>query len=111
MEIRHPELKGLNLDYLTIDFVFNGRVKEVKGYYYGGRRTDLGKIDGYNVYDLRETDDGECDIASIKDFVLVNHYGTFITKEVIDCIEDLPVTWWSFDPWEDPKYWDKTEGK
>lgn len=93
------ELKGLNLDNLTIRIIENGKTRDVKGYYYAGRRCDIGKPKGYNVYDLRESDDDGGDIASIKDFILVNHFGTFLTKELINCATDeLKVVWWSWDP-------------
>ena len=108
MEIRHKELKGIDLDYLTLQIKENGNRRTVHGYFYNGRRSSFTQPKGYNIYDLRETDDGECDIASIKDFVLVNHYGTFITNETIACANnELEVISWDFDPWEDRKYWDR----
>ena len=92
-------LKELELDDLTIRIIENGKERDVKGYYYAGRRYDIGKLEGYHIYDLRESDDDGGDIASVKDFILVNHFGTFITKEVIDCAtEELKVVWWSWDP-------------
>ena len=86
-----------NYDWLTIELE-GGRT--IKGYYYGGRVFITQLPEGYHKYDLRECDDDSGDIASIKDFVLVNHYGTFITKEVIDCIDEIPVVWWSWDPFD-----------
>lgn len=79
------KLKGLehlsHVDQLTLR-LRGGR--EVKGYLYGGRLSD----------------DEMGDISEIADFVLVNHYGTFITREQIDCKERIPVTWWDwpYDP-------------
>ena len=82
-------------DWLTIELE-GGRT--IKGYYYGGRLSADQLPEGYHRYDLRESDDDCADIASIRDFVLVNHHGTFITKEVIECPDDVPVVYWNWDP-------------
>ncbi len=95
------KLKGLehlsHVDQLTLRLK-GGR--EVKGYLYGGRLSDDEMPEGFRRYDLREDDDDMGDISEIADFVLVNHYGTFITREQIDCKEGIPVTWWDwpYDP-------------
>lgn len=86
-------------DWLTL--VIEG-TRTVRGYYYGSRLCEEQLPDGYHRYDLRECDDEPGDIASIKDFILVNHHGTFITREVIDCKQELAVTWWCWDPYEEP---------
>ena len=102
MKIKHTELKGLDLDYLTL-YLADGRV--VRGYDYCGRMKNEDVPKGYHKYDMREADCSG-DICGLKDFVLVNHYDTFLTKEEIDCKEELQVVDWDFDPWEDEKYWD-----
>ena len=90
--------KGMeSYDWLIIQLQ-DGR--QIKGYYYGSRLLQEDLPEGYHKYDLRETDDDAGDIASIKDFILVNHHGTFITKEFIDCMEEIPVVWWTWDPYD-----------
>ena len=41
----------------------------------------------YSVYDIRDNDDGS-EFCQIKNFVLVNHAGTFITDKKIPNIEN-----------------------
>ena len=103
MEIKHPELKGLDLDYLTL-YLADGRV--VKGYNYCGRMREEDVPNGYHKYDMRDDDDCSGRICEIKDFVLVNHFDTFLTTETIDCKDGIEVVDWDFDPWEEPEYWD-----
>lgn len=98
MKKKLRKAKGMeNYDWLTIELA-DGR--EIKSYYHGGRLYDTEVPEGYHKYDLRESDDDMADIASIKDFVLVNHHGTFLTTEVIDCSEEIPVTYWNWDPYD-----------
>lgn len=89
-------------DWLVLELGGKEYKRTIKGYYYGGRLSEKQLPEGYHRYDLRECDDEPGDIASIKDFVLVNHHGTFITRETIDCSEEIPVTWWSWDPYDEP---------
>ena len=46
--------------------------------------------DGMHRYDLREPDDDDCDYVpvTVEKFVMVNHYGTFVTDEEIDLGKD-----------------------
>lgn len=92
-------MKNYSFDPLAITLE-DGRV--IRGHYYGGRLSQAETPEGYNRYDLREDDDNCGDIAEVKDFVLVNHFGTFVTKETIDCTEGIPVTYWDWDyyTWE-----------
>lgn len=103
MKIRHKELQGLDLDYLTLTLA-DGR--KVKGYAFCGRMNPEDVPPGYHKYDMREDDDCSGQICGLKDFVLVNHYDTFLTREEIDCREEIAVTDWDYDPWESPELWD-----
>lgn len=44
--------------------------------------------DGLYAYDLRDCDDCSGDPAELRNFVLVNHWGTVITKEPIEGAND-----------------------
>ncbi len=44
--------------------------------------------DGLYAYDLRDCDDCSGDPAELKSYVMVNHWGTVITKEPIEGADD-----------------------
>ncbi len=44
--------------------------------------------DGIYAYDLRDRDDCSGNLAELRNFVLVNHLGTVITKEPIEGADD-----------------------
>lgn len=49
------------------------------------------------AYDLRDSDDGE-EICQVKNFVLVNHAGTFVTdKLIVNAAEGRDIKDYSFD--------------
>lgn len=87
------------LDQLTL-WLKGGR--KVQGYFDCCRIKREQVPEGYHKYDLRHSDDDDGEITEIQDTVVVNHFGTFVTKEVIDNAKDgLPVEEWDFDPWCD----------
>lgn len=98
MRVKAKELQKFDLDYLTLTLA-DGRV--VKGYDYCGRMKSEDVPDGYHKYDMREDDDCSGQICGLANFVLVNHFDTFLTKEEIDCENEIDVIDWNFDPWEE----------
>jgi len=88
----------MKFDFLTIELA-DGRT--VRGYHYGGRLDRDDVPAGFHKYDLREADVDCGDIASISDYVLVNHFGTFITEEDLNLTEEIAVNYWNWDPYVD----------
>ena len=85
-------------DELTI-WLTDGQ--EVKGYYTCCRVKDDEVPAGLFRYDIREDDNGEGDMCELKEFVLVNHHGTFLTAMPIDCKDGIGIDEWDFSPWSE----------
>jgi hypothetical protein len=64
--------------------------EEYKGYYDPSRvDEESAKKEGYHIYSLRESDDGDNPFASLcKGQCIVNHSGTFLTKQEIPMKEN-----------------------
>ena len=84
-------------DWLTIEI--EGRT--VKGFCHQGRLHASNIPEGYNKYEIRETDDLEGNLGELKYSVLVNFFGCFLTRETIDCMDGIAITDWNWDPWEE----------
>lgn len=69
---------------------------EVKGYETCLRVRPEEVPEGYNKYDLRETDELDGTIAEIAEFVWVNHFGTFLTEQKLDCRDGIEVVEWNY---------------
>ncbi|MBR1447459.1 MAG: hypothetical protein IJ588_01775 [Prevotella sp.] len=55
----------------------------IRGWYLDCRLNHEKCPRGYNMYEFRESDDGNNYLACIESHVLVNHSGTFVTKTKI----------------------------
>lgn len=84
-------------DPLTI-WLADGRV--LHGYYTCCRVSQLMLSEGYHKYDIRESADLNGDMVELKELVIVNHHGTFITMEQVDCQDGLEIAEWDFSEWE-----------
>lgn len=84
-------------DQLTI-WLADGQV--ARGYYTCCRVKPEEVPAGMFKYDIREDDWGNGDMCELKEFVLVNHHGTFITAMPIDCKAGVEIAEWNFEPWE-----------
>ena len=61
----------------------DGRKHCIRGWYLDKRCDHKKCPKGYNMYEFRESDDGENYLATIEPYVSVNHSGTFITRTKI----------------------------
>ena len=71
--------KDFDKYYIGIETA-DGHKHCIRGWYLDSRINHKECPRGYNVYEFRESDDGNNYLASIEPSVIVNHSGTFITK-------------------------------
>ena len=86
------------------DLVIELPDKKIIGGKFTSMRIDRNTIpEGLHAYDVRHADfDTDNFICFIKDFILVNHFGTFVTPETIEgSDEGRPVIDYSFCPLEE----------
>ena len=89
-------LKSSSKEYITIvledDSEYTGEFSSL--------RIDRDTIpEGKYAYDLRDSDGCTGDVCQVKNYILVNHFGTMVTDTPIEGIDDGPIVkeWWLSD--------------